>query len=151
MLPETVWETLLGLRVRGCNQRRHYVANGSPFSLLGDLNFFNQMGVLSFFSIFCSQKLEKGYHYIWVCLFWFFLQPWLDDLFLLHQILQIVSSSSLMQFERGTAVVWRRGCLCLRTIRGPSESFLPFWWGAGFSSKRQEGQMHFASGGSPAG
>lgn len=147
MLPETVWETQLGLRVRGCNQRRHYVANGSPFSLLGDL--FNQIGALSFFPSFCSQKLEKGYTISG--LFGDFLQAWLDDLLLLHQILQIVSSSSLMHFERGAAVVWQRGCLCLRTIRGPSESFLPFRWGADFSLKRQEGQMHFASGGSPAG
>lgn len=99
------------------------MANGSPFSLLRDLNFFNQIGALSFFFPSFAAKNWRGVTLYLGC-FGIFLQAWLDDLFLLHQILQIVSSSSLMQFERSTAVVWRRGCLCLRTIRGPSESFL---------------------------
>lgn len=76
------------------------MANGSPFSLLGDLNFFNQIGASSFFSVFCSQKLEKGYT-ISGLLFCFFCRLGWMICFYSNKILQIVSSSSLMQFEKG--------------------------------------------------
>lgn len=35
------------------------MANGSPFSLLGDLNFFNQIGALSFFPSFAAKNCRR--------------------------------------------------------------------------------------------
>lgn len=48
------------------------MANGSPFSLLGDLNFFNQIGASSFFFPSFAAKnwrrvtLYLGWGFFWV-------------------------------------------------------------------------------------